>query len=99
MLIIFADYLEGQKRSRSAKLTFQEWMAARPEILAARDAARQNPAGALAPLPGLQAPNLWLNAERHNSREVPCIHNTLFYAYILVQTLGIGQSSPPSNCM
>lgn len=51
-------------------MTFQEWMAARPEIFAARDAARQNPAGALAPLPALQAPNLWLNTERHDSKEV-----------------------------
>ena len=70
MLIIFAAYLEAQKRSRFFKMTFQEWMAARPEILAARDAARQNPAGALAPLPALQAPNLWLNTEGHNSKEV-----------------------------
>lgn len=69
MLIIFAAYLEAQRRGRFAKLSFQEWMAARPEILQARDAARQNPAGALAPLPTLQAPNLWLSPERHNSRE------------------------------
>ena len=80
MLIIFAAYLEAQRRGRLAKLTFQEWMAARPEILAARDAARQNPAGALAPLPTLQAPNLWLSPERHNSREVSPLPTSLVHS-------------------
>ena len=69
MLITFASYLETQMK-HSHKMTFQEWMAARPEILAARDALHQNPAGALAPVPPAHIPHLWLSAERHNSREV-----------------------------
>ena len=70
MLITFAAYLEAQMK-HSHKMTFQEWMAARPEILAARDALHQNPAGALAPVPPAHIPPLWLSTERHSSREVP----------------------------
>ena len=70
MLITFAVYLESQKGHEKATLTFEEWTAGRPEILAARDALHQNPAGALAPLPPATTPHMWLSVERHNSREV-----------------------------
>ena len=70
MLITFAVYLEALKDRNAVKLTFEEWMAGRPEILAARDALHQNPAGALAPLPPAKMPHMWLSTERHNSSEV-----------------------------
>lgn len=70
MLIAFAAYLRSQATSTPVRLTFEEWMAARPEVLAARDALHQNPAGALAPVPPAHAYLLWPAAERVNSREV-----------------------------
>lgn len=73
MLITFAVYLEAQKSRNQVKLTFEEWMSARPEILAARDALHQNPAGALAPVSQAKMPHMWLSTERHNSREVTCL--------------------------
>eukprot|EP00887_Chlorella_sp_A99_P002448 scaffold10.g2448.t1 len=47
LLITFTAYLRLCQR-RGRRMTFEEWMAARPD---ARDAIHQNPAGALAPLP------------------------------------------------
>lgn len=38
-------------QARGRRLTFEEWMAARPDICQARDFIHQNPATALAPLP------------------------------------------------
>lgn len=38
-------------QSRGRRLTFEEWMAARPDVCQARDFIHQNPATALAPLP------------------------------------------------
>lgn len=70
MLITFAVYLEALQDRNQVKLTFEEWTAARPEILAARDALHQNPAGALAPVPPAKMPHMWLSTERHNSSEV-----------------------------
>lgn len=70
MLITFAAYLEAQNSVGRVKMTFQEWTAARPEILAARDVLHQNPAGALAPVPPAQISNPWVLTERHNSKEV-----------------------------
>jgi protein-tyrosine phosphatase len=52
MLIAFAAYLH-QCRQRGRQLTFEEWLSARPDIAAARDAIHQNPAGALAPVPAV----------------------------------------------
>lgn len=72
MLITFAVYLEALRDRNQVKgiLTFEEWMAGRPEIIAARDALHQNPAGALAPVPPANMPHMWLTTERHNSSEV-----------------------------
>lgn len=50
MLMAFAIYL-AQCRQRGRRMTFAEWLAARPDVQAAREAIHQNPAGALAPLP------------------------------------------------
>lgn len=50
MLISFSVYL-AQCRQRGRRLTFEEWLAARPDIISAREAIHQNPAGALAPVP------------------------------------------------
>lgn len=74
MLITFDVYLEEMRDRNKVKLTFEEWMAARPEILAARDALHQNPAGALAPAPPAKLPHMWLTNERHNSSEASCTH-------------------------
>ncbi|PSC67685.1 paladin isoform X1 [Micractinium conductrix] len=50
MLIVFTAYLQ-YCRARGRRLTFEEWMAARPDVCQARDFIHQNPASALAPLP------------------------------------------------
>lgn len=52
MLVAFAVYLH-QCRTRGRSMTFNEWLTARPDIVAAREALHQNPAGALAPVPSV----------------------------------------------
>jgi Inositol hexakisphosphate len=52
MLVAFAVYLH-QCRLRGRSMTFTEWLTARPDIVAAREALHQNPAGALAPVPSV----------------------------------------------
>ncbi len=52
MLVAFAVYLH-QCRTRGRSMTFTEWLTARPDIVAAREALHQNPAGALAPIPSV----------------------------------------------
>jgi len=52
MLIAFSVYLR-QCRQRGRRLTFAEWVAARPDVQSARESLHQNPAGALAPLPSV----------------------------------------------
>ena len=52
MLIAFAAYLR-QCRQRGRQTTFGDWLLARPDVTAAREAIHQNPAGALAPVPAM----------------------------------------------
>lgn len=52
MLVAFSVYLH-QCRMRGRSMTFTEWLTARPDIVAAREALHQNPAGALAPVPAV----------------------------------------------
>jgi len=44
LLIAFTAYLEAAQRT-GADMTFEEWMAARPDVGQARDAILENPAG------------------------------------------------------
>ena len=46
LLIAFTAYLEAAQRT-GADMTFEEWMAARPDVGQARDAILENPAGEL----------------------------------------------------
>ena len=46
LLIAFTSYLEAAQRTGS-DVTFDEWMAARPDVCTARDAISENPAGGL----------------------------------------------------
>lgn len=50
MLMAFSVYLH-QCRQKGRTMTFEEWMMTRPDVIAAREAIHQNPAGALAPVP------------------------------------------------
>ena len=50
MLVAFDVYLH-QCRLRGRRMTFAEWLVARPDVIAAREALHQNPAGALTPVP------------------------------------------------
>ncbi|KAK9839780.1 hypothetical protein WJX81_000925 [Elliptochloris bilobata] len=69
MLITFAAYLERNRPSGHV-LSFRQWVASRPDIISAREAIHQNPAGALAPVPMAHLPHLWLALDRQQSREV-----------------------------
>jgi hypothetical protein len=44
LLIAFTAYLEAARRT-GADMTFEEWMAARPDVGQARDSILENPAG------------------------------------------------------
>ena len=73
MLIAFAAYLDRRRAGpggAGAGLSFQNWMAARPDVQSARDVISQNPAGALAPVPMAHLPYLWLAIDRQSSFEV-----------------------------
>ena len=48
----------------------QDWINARPDVLSARNAIYQNPAGALAPVPLYSLPPAALLAEHQGSQEV-----------------------------
>ena len=48
----------------------QEWMSARPDVVQAKEAIHQNPAGALAPVPLMGLPQLLERLGRQGSQEV-----------------------------
>ena len=73
MLVTFAAYL-SQCRHRGRRMTFAAWVAARPDILAAREALHQNPAGALAPVPHVPLP-LAQTPHNHTTAAVPPPYN------------------------
>ena len=52
LLIAFTAYLETAGRTGS-DVTFDEWMAARPDVCTARDAISENPAGERSRIEGL----------------------------------------------
>ena len=56
----------------------QEWMSARPDVVQAKEAIHQNPAGALAPVPLMGLPQLLERLGRQGSQEV-C---TLFIMFV-----------------
>lgn len=55
MLVAFAVYLQ-QCAARGRRHSFAEWLAARPDVVQAREALHLNPAGALAPVPAAFPP-------------------------------------------
>jgi hypothetical protein len=55
MLVAFAVYLQ-QCRDHGRRRSFEDWLAARPDVVQAREALHQNPAGALAPVPAAFPP-------------------------------------------
>lgn len=56
LLIAFTAYLEDCRR-RQLSSTFEDWMAARPDLCQARNSILDNPAGALAPVPAYRTPS------------------------------------------
>lgn len=72
MLVVFAVYLQ-QCQAKGRSMTFAEWLLARPDVVAAREALHQNPAGALAPVPSVPplTPSLSIGGPGSASPAVP----------------------------